>query len=74
MTQGSLPITRAGQYSQRLATGDAGIVAIDRFGEQELILKFLSKDQWGQPAKEVHLDMRLAEQLKRLLEEELEDG
>ncbi|MBW3538039.1 hypothetical protein KY386_00930 [Candidatus Parcubacteria bacterium] len=50
-------------------------MAIDRDDDRDLILRFLSKSvTWGEPSRLVRIDLRLAEQLWRLLEDELEDA
>lgn len=54
-------------------SGAAGVVALDRHDNEEIILRFLdSAPEWGGPVKEIRLDFDLAEQLQRLLADELE--
>ncbi len=54
-------------------SGAAGVVALDRREDQEIILRFLdAAPGWGSPVKEIRMDFDLAEQLQRLLTDELE--
>lgn len=75
MEQSTLPLTRCQGEQSRIASPSAGEVAIDRDDDRDLILRFLSKSvTWGEPSRLVRIDLRLAEQLWRLLEDELEDA
>lgn len=54
-------------------SGAAGVVALDRHDNEGIVLRFLdAAPEWGSPVKEVRLDFDLAEQLQRLLADELE--
>jgi hypothetical protein len=61
--------------ANRSANSNKGIgaVTIDRRGDEEIVLRFLGKRlAWGQSARQVRLDMGLAEELCRLLNDELD--
>lgn len=54
-------------------SGPAGVVALDRNEDEGIVLRFLSSaPEWGSPVKEIRMDFDLAEQLQRLLADELE--
>ncbi len=57
-------------------TGNAGavkVVALERAGEDQITLSFFcSGSSWGLPARQISLDIDLAEQLRKMLKEELE--
>jgi hypothetical protein len=43
------------------------------YDDEAVTLRFMETLEWGRPVQQVRLDRRLAEQLTRLLNDELED-
>lgn len=73
MTQKVLPMNGVKNYSHRVVSGAAGVIALDRSEGGEIVLRFLKADlAWGEPTQEVRLDPELAEKLQRLLVDELD--
>jgi hypothetical protein len=42
--------------------------------DEILTLRFVETAKWGQPARQVQIDRKVAEQLSRLLNDELDDA
>lgn len=56
-----------------MITEDAGAIGL-KCENSVVTLRFMAEGTvWGQPARQVRIDRRLAEQLSRLLADELED-
>ncbi len=73
MTQKALPIYGVKKHNRRVVSGAAGVVALDRGEDGQIILRFLDVGlAWSEPAQEVRLDGELAEKLQRLLVDELD--
>jgi hypothetical protein len=73
MTQHALAIKPARRYSHKVVTDPAGVVALDRHEDGEIILRFLvGAERWSAP-REVRMNNALAQQLKRLLADELNE-
>ncbi|HSH31939.1 MAG TPA: hypothetical protein VK963_04710 [Candidatus Saccharimonadales bacterium] len=74
MEQNRLPLTQSEHEGWSKMEPSAGVVAIDREDDRDIILRFLSKSvAWGEP-RMVRIDVGLAEQLRRLLHDELEEA
>lgn len=72
MTQKPLPLKN---YHQPAVSFPETAQAVGlRCEDQVVTLRFMAGDTiWGQPARQVRLDRKLAEELSRLLANELED-
>jgi len=72
MTQGVLPFKR---YRKGTEASPEKVEVVGLTYEDEMVtLRFMSGDlQWGQPARQIRIDRKLAEELSRLLANELED-
>lgn len=68
MEQRALAFVGKGGYGMK----EIGAVTLDRQDEAQIILRFLgTKAAWGQPGRQIRLDIAMAEELRRLLNAEL---
>ncbi len=71
MTQRTLPL----KNNQRLRPATEEATAVGLSCENQVVtLRFLGQTSWGEAARQVRIDRTLAEQLARLLRDELEDS
>jgi hypothetical protein len=73
MRQKTMALDRVKWNRSGVLSGTAGVVALDRQENEEIVLRFLdAAPHWGSPVREIRMDFNLAEQLQRLLADELE--